>query len=235
MLVLVTRPRPQAEATAEALRELGHEALIDPVLTIRPRPLPSLDAADHQAVLLTSVRAAELVPASLRELPAFAVGAATAAAARAAGSISVHEGPGNGAQLAALIARTIDRDAGALLHLAGDEVRPGLAGILREAGFDYRRVTAYVAEPVGRLSADTLAALASGRCHGVLFFSPRSAALWAGLIEASGMSGMLGATAAFCLSAAVAEPLRPLPFSKLVVGPAPTEVDLLRCLAAPGG
>ena len=80
MRVLVTRPRPDAEAFAEALATRGHEALIEPLLEItlaEASALPlELDA--FQALLVTSangLRAFAALP-ERRALPAFPPGPA---------------------------------------------------------------------------------------------------------------------------------------------------------------
>ena len=93
MRALVTRPRTEAIALAEALALRGVTALLEPLLDIHYRDLdPSPDLAGVQALLCTSangVRAfARLSPE--RTLRLLAVGDATAARARAAGFGEVH-------------------------------------------------------------------------------------------------------------------------------------------------
>ena len=85
--IWITRAQPAADATAERVRALGHEALVAPLLAVRPLSGVEVDLSGIAALAFTSangVRAfADL--SGERSLRVFAVGAATAQAARAAG------------------------------------------------------------------------------------------------------------------------------------------------------
>src|SRR5437660_12684103 len=90
MAVLVTRPHPDSEISAEALRGRGFEVLLAPML--RFEPVAFLDDAevDYGAVIATSANALraiepQLAASRLTRLPLFAVGEHTASAARRCG------------------------------------------------------------------------------------------------------------------------------------------------------
>ncbi|QIL01577.1 uroporphyrinogen-III synthase [Sphingomonas sinipercae] len=86
--VVVLRPEPGATATCDAARRLGLDPIAIPLFAIEPLAWDAPDAASFDAVLLTSanaLRAAGDGLQSLRGLPAYAVGKATAEAARNAG------------------------------------------------------------------------------------------------------------------------------------------------------
>src|ERR1700680_2639797 len=100
MAVLVTRPHPDAEATASALRAKGLEVLLAPMLRFEPVAFHDDEDAGYGAVIVTSANALRgLAPhlqelhlrephtqaSRLLELPLFAVGEHTASAARRAG------------------------------------------------------------------------------------------------------------------------------------------------------
>jgi uroporphyrinogen-III synthase len=135
--VLVTRPQPQADATAQALLALGHEPILDPALVIERQAMPVVDAAAVAAVLLTSANAAASLTPALLARPIYAVGSATAEAARAAGGRDVRPGESDGAALAAQVITGVTDIKGVLLHLAAEETRPGLAEALQAAGRHY--------------------------------------------------------------------------------------------------
>lgn len=116
MHVLVTRPQPGAEDTAARLRTLGHAVTMAPLLHVKalswepPSTPPS-------AIMLTSAFAARLCDAGVfHTLPTFAVGSATARAARSAGFVDVRDGGGT-AQ--ALLNRVVAAGFADVLHLAG--------------------------------------------------------------------------------------------------------------------
>jgi len=233
LLVLVTRPRAQAEATAVALRALGHEPLLDPMLVIEPLPPPDLTGQENiAAVVLTSANAVPALPASLKDRPVFAVGPATAEAAKAAGCRDVRVGSDDGLALAGLVSRALPTWTGAVvLHLAAEEVREGLEAGLRNAGLSYQHIVAYRTVPSARLSPATSQALVDGRLGGALFFSPRTAAVFAAHVRAAGLAeGSRGAVAA-CLSRAVAAELRDLPWRAVRVAAARDQTALMALLA----
>lgn len=86
--VLVLRPEPGASATAGKARALGLTAQAVPLFDISPIAWSAPEAADFDGVLLTSANALRHAGdklAAYRGLPVYAVGEATAEAARQAG------------------------------------------------------------------------------------------------------------------------------------------------------
>ncbi len=176
--LLVLRPEPGASATARAARAMGLEAIVAPLFTVR-----ALDwhLPDHrpEAVLMTSANAARLAGpalASLLSLPLYAVGEATAAAARAAGFTRIATGKDG---VDAIVARAAADGVGHMLHLAGREHRTPAAGPLT---IEQRLV--YAADPVDRLPEQVARALPDVVA---LLHSPRAAILLAMLVEPNTM------------------------------------------------
>ena len=232
--VLVTRPEPQATATASLLRARGHVPYIAPVARIeRLAPvLPPADAVD--AIILTSANAAFALAAHV-DLPVFAVGEATARAARAEGATQVTVAEGDWRRLARLLAGPGGPPPGArLLHLAGAEVRGDLPGAARAAGFGFARRVVYAARAVDWLHPETVELLATGSLDAALFFSPAHATIWRRLIERAAVADRLFPLAAIALSEAVAEPLKALPWRRLAVAAAPEVARLIDRLEAIG-
>jgi uroporphyrinogen-III synthase len=231
--VLITRPRHRAESLAERLETLGHEVLIEPLLSIEPLHPGTIPLGGVQAILLTSANAAHAVPPEGRHLPVLAVGVATARAARAAGCTTVLEADGEATSLARLVLDRCAPGSGALLHLCGEQVREGLAEHLVAAGFEVRRQVAYRARAASALSAGLIDALHRERLDVVLLFSPRTARTFIGLLIAHGLSARLGKVQALCLSEAVAEPCRRLRFARIRAAARPVLDALLQQLDAP--
>lgn len=232
MRLLVTRPEPAARVLAERLEALGHETLVEPLLSIRPIEGARPDLSGVQAIVVTSANAVPALDPRARSLPVFAVGDATAEAARSAGCIQVVAGGGDASDLAALITRRLRPEDGALLHLAGTEVRPGLDQPLQAAGFALRRLAVYRACSARFLSPRTCAAFRERSLDAVLLFSPRTATTLARLIRLHGLDTTLRATEAICLSAAVAGGCSDLPWAAVRIAARPAEDALLRLLDA---
>jgi uroporphyrinogen-III synthase len=227
--VLITRPVAEAQALARLLEARAHAVSIEPLLSVEPLPV-ALELAGVQAIAVTSANASPALGAA-RHLPVFAVGAASAAAARAAGCAYVESAEGDAASLARLIAASCRPEDGAILHASGTEVRPGLAEALRAAGFRVRRQAVYRARPAQALSASTRGALREG-IDAVLLFSPRTALLFAELVMRHGLGRYMGCTDACCLSAAVAEPCRKLAWRRVRIAARPDQGALVELLEA---
>ena len=100
MVVLVTRPAPDNEATAQALRQRGFEPLLAPMLSFQALPFQLEQGREFRGLIITSSNALRAVAASpqlprLRDLPVFAVGARTAQAARELGFPNVRAAEGD--------------------------------------------------------------------------------------------------------------------------------------------
>ncbi len=225
--VLVTRPQPGADATADRLRALGIAAVVAPMLRVRARPLVQPPAV--QAVLVTSGQALpSLMAASVRG-PVLAVGDATAARARALGLAPVHSAAGDAADLAGLAGRLLERGGAPLLLACGRGQGGALAAALRADGFRVLRRVAYAAEPVRRLPPPAAAALEGGALRAALFLSAETArafgrALPAGLVPA------LATVEALAIGAAAAAALHGLPWRRVRVAARPTEDGVLALL-----
>ena len=147
MRILITRPEPDAAALGAALATKGIDSLIEPMLSIRPVAGATIELTDIQGLLFTSangIRAfASLTPAQsltpARQLPVFAVGDATAAAARTAGFETVSAADGDVTGLAEMVRRRVDPAAGGLLHIAGSAVAGDLSGTLEADGYRVER------------------------------------------------------------------------------------------------
>lgn len=234
MRLLVTRPEPDATREAETLVGLGHEPVRSPLLEIEfldDVPL-ALDGA--QAIVITSrnaLRALGTHPERDKAvaLPLFAVGEATAWAARQLGFTEVTIGPGTGAGLPPIICREVHPDNGPLVHIGAEKVAFDLKGALEEDGFTLRRVILYRSHPVETLSEPVVAGLKDGDIDGVLLLSPRTARAFARLVERYGLVTQAKGLVCYCLSKAIAEAVVPLGLTARVP-PFAREEDLIALL-----
>lgn len=225
MRVWVTRARPGAEATAARLQALGHAPLVDPVLEVRPLPL-RLDLTGVDALAFTSANGvrAYATLGGPTDRPAFAVGPATAEAARAAGFGEVAAAEGDVASLGRLIARA--RPA-CVLHLGPAEPAGDLVGDLARAGVKARAAALYETLPLRPEAA--LAAAAAGELEAVLVHSPKAARVLADLGLPPGRR-----PAAFAISSAAAAPLRAAGWTLALAAGRPDEAALLGLLPPAG-
>jgi uroporphyrinogen-III synthase len=235
--LLVTRPEPDAERTATALRERGHTVVVASLLHIEPVERAEIGPGPFAAILATSANAATAMVrhprlVQLRELPVFAVGERSAEAMRGAGFGDVTSANGGVGDLLQLVGDRIRRPA-PLLYLAGADRSGDLAGTLSARGFAISTVVVYRAVAAETLPAAAVMALADG-IDGVLHFSRRSAEAYAKVSQAAGLGDRaLKRPTHFCMSAQIAQPLMQAGAADIHVAPEPTEAALLALIPPP--
>lgn len=226
MRLLVTRPEPDNERTAEALRALGHEVLLAPLLRIEALANADLGQAPWAAILLTSANGARAVAqhprrGELLKLPVLAVGRSSAEAARAAGFTDVTSADGDARDLARLAAKRFAGASAPLLYLAGED----RSGEMAVAGLAVHTVVIYRAAQAVKFPDEVREALNRGTIDGVLHFSRRSVESYLECGRATGAVAV--APTHFCLSARAAEPLRRAGAAHIQVAAHPDEASLL--------
>lgn len=215
MRLLVTRPEPDALKLKALLEDAGHEATVEPLLSVSFEDPDPIDLESVQALIATSrnaLRALRSSPAlaQARHLPLFAVGKATATEARTMGFETVVTGAGTGAELVGHVVSALDPAAGLVLHLAGDTLAGNLRGELEGHGFRLEQPVVYRMVAARAFSDDAIEQLAMGEIEGVVLMSPRTAAVYAELVRKAGLTATIRPLPHFCLSAAVARRLEPL-------------------------
>jgi uroporphyrinogen-III synthase len=228
--LLVTRPEPDAERTAAALRQRGHSVVTAPLVRIEPRVDAPIENRHWAAILITSANAAAAIAMHQRKsavlaLPAFAVGDRSAEAMRAAGFADVISAGGAVADLSRLVVERIKPNA-TLLYLAGEQRAGDLAGDLQAKGFAVHTAIVYRAVTAATLPQDATDALTAG-LDGVLHFSRRSAEAYLSGARAAGALSTALAPAQFCLSEQIAVPLRHAGAVTIHVAPRPNEAALI--------
>ncbi|MEM7191804.1 MAG: uroporphyrinogen-III synthase, partial [Pseudomonadota bacterium] len=214
MRLLVTRPEPDATREAETLIALGHEPMRAPLLNIEFLENVPLGLDGAQAIVITSRNALRALgghPERDRavELPLFAVGEATAWAARQLGFTEVTIGPGTGAGLPPIIRTEIHAENGPLVHIGAEKVAFDLESALAESGITLRRTILYRSHPVEAFPQEVTADLKRGALDGVLLLSPRTARAFARLIKRGGLVNEARGLVCYCLSKAIAQSIVP--------------------------
>src|SRR5262245_42500319 len=237
MRLLGTRPEPDALKLRAVLEEHGHEATVQPLLSVSYQDTDPIDLDGVQALIATSrnaLRALKSHPlrARARKLPLFAVGKATAAEARALGFEVVVTGAGTAHELVAHIVSVAEPSAGLLMHLASDKLATDLKGDLELHGFRVVQPIVYRIRPATALSEDTIEQLAMGEIEGVILLSPQTASIYAALIAKHDLISAARGLVHFCLSQAVARPLQPLGIVRTEIAEAPRLEEVLALIDA---
>lgn len=228
--VLVTRPEPGASATAEQLRAMGYAPIIAPLLTVEPLPVLLPPAESLRAIVIASRQAVSVLPASHFQLPLFAVGDATAMAARQHGFTVVRSAAGDAAALAALVTASLPADGLPLLLAAGVDQGYLLAALLERAGFVVARQEVYAARPVAVLPEPARAMIAARNDGRVLLFSRETAFCLSRLVEHTDLAEGFATLDLAAISRPVAEAAGDLPWRTIRVAMQPTENAVLALL-----
>jgi len=229
MRLLLTRPRADSERLAAELAGRGVASLIEPMLSIRRSRRQAPPLASVQALIFTSRNGvgAWCRLSGRRDLTVFAVGDASAEAARSAGFRRILSAAGAVRDLVPLVAAQADPGAGELVHATGRDVAGDVAGDLAAMGFAVRTVILYRAVARTRLTERCRRALAQGRLDGVVFFSARTARIFAGLIRAQGTKKDCRPLTAYCMSRRAADAARALPFHRVLAAHHPTSAAMI--------
>ena len=227
--VVVTRPAPDGERTAEALRARGHDVVLAPLM--RVEPLAADLAGDFAAVIITSANAPRAITrdpraAALKSLPVYAVGKRSADAAREAGFTNVASADGDARVLLRFIG---SKPPGLLLYLAGENRAADLAGALGRIGNAVKTAVVYRAVN-NAFTAELVDALTRGQVDAVLHFSQRSAANYLAGAKAAGLFSQALSPSHFCMSGRIAKAIAAAGATSVHVAARPDENSMLELL-----
>ncbi|MER8424004.1 uroporphyrinogen-III synthase [Mesorhizobium sp. M1403] len=233
--VLVTRPEPGASRTARRLADAGFQPILLPLTETVALAVDAGAVADGAAaVAVTSANALRHAPkeviAALAGLPCHTVGRKTAEAARAAGFLSVSEGPGNAEALA-------DGFAGGyagqtIVYLCGRVRFPVFEERLQAAGFQVRAVETYDTVVLDYSDEAVLARLSAQPVEAVLLYSAKAATAMQALAGRPALRGLFQETRFFVLSRRIVAVLGDVAGERIRIAPEPSEDALLGLLQA---
>ena len=239
MRVLVTRPENRSGGTAAKLEELGHEAVSFPLFA----PVHDLIAAQsalttpHSAIAVTSteaVRGLEQLGVALAphlKTKVFAVGKATARAARAAGFSDVEASTGGGQELGELVAEYYRaRPLLPVLYLAGEKRMGRFEKVLAENGIECVVAETYRMEPIVYSLEEQQAMLVETKADAVFFYSREAANAFFDLDLFRVSREAIRKTLFLCLSRNIAEAVPEELQNSAVVSDNPDEDELIDLL-----
>ncbi|MDK2768339.1 MAG: uroporphyrinogen-III synthase [Sphingomonas sp.] len=217
----MTRTEPDNRSTATRLKALGHDVVSVPVLGVRPFSTEQPELLPD-AIVFTSMNGVRHHPirAEYKTLPVFAVGNATAGAARDAGYSDVRSASGDVRDLQRLILNDLAPPA-RIVHFGARETAGDLKGFLRRFGYLVERRIVYTAQAVAiRWLLQVRTELPS--IDGILVHSPRAAERVARVLAGTSWRGNV-----WCLSEACALRLTDVPGIQLHFTSRPDEAALI--------
>lgn len=210
MRIVVTRPEASGLKTANRLQALGHEPVLLPM--VRPVHLASVvSGALMLRPQILAVTSAEAIRAlkdhlpqhpAIADVPLFAVGAASARAAREAGFTNVVAGQNDGPALAALIAEAVKSRPihGEVTYFAGALREQGFERALLSLDVPFNTVEVYEMVDIVWQRNELDHALCTAHVDAVLLYSAHAARRFFTLCETQGVSTCLGGTRFIAIS-----------------------------------
>jgi uroporphyrinogen-III synthase len=231
MRLLVTRPEPEAQRTAEMLRQRGHQVSVAPLLRIEG-VAADLGTGPWDALVITSANSCRAVAkhpriAELVHRPVFTVGLHSAEVAREAGFVDVTASDGDVEELAQLLTEKFRGRDRRLLYFAGEDRTADLAASLAAHGIQVKTVVIYRAVKVMEFPPPVRAAMATGEIDGVLHFSRRTAESYLGGAVGAALLDRALAPFHYCMSAQVARPLLQAGATTVRIAERPNEASLV--------
>lgn len=230
MHVLVTRPEPDAQATAERLAALNITSSIAPVMTRQTLAANLPQAQGFAAIAITSTNALRALAdldalSALFHIPAFAVGDRTAHEARQLGFAEVTAADGHLDSLVTTIA--LARLSGPVFYPAGKHLSGDLARALAPHGLMVVTSPVYEMVAENRIDEDIAKSLAEEAFNAALVYSRRSAEIFAQLAAPLLSDEQKRRLPMICLSENVASALIDNHFSRILLADHPSEEAMM--------
>jgi uroporphyrinogen-III synthase len=235
MRFLLTRPAIESDALDKKLSELGHNVLIDPLMTIHNMPLNNCTLDQYQAIIFTSangVRSFHTQKGPLN-IPLFVVGDKTAVAAKKAGFTDVRSADGDVKKLALLLKKTLIAENGPLLYLSAAHISHDLEKLLNDTSFIIDRHITYEVKAAPSMNKKSIAALENGEVDFIPFYSKRSALIFIDMINKNNLQHCTSTITALALSPALEGALKALSWQAILTAENPRESDLFNLIALP--
>lgn len=230
-MILITRPKREAHITASLLADRGLKSIIDPLLEIHAKDQKN-SIKSPQLVIFTSINGVTFCPQEIviAQPDVYAVGDSTAQAAKEKGFKSVVSAKGDVEDLYQLILEKRHPHEGSIVHLSGEITIGNLVNRLKQQGYQAEQVKIYASREASSLSQQTIHALEQEIITSALFFSPRTASIFKGIITTNQMTHFLKNLSAFCISSSTADALKDHSWKSIKIAAHPHQNALLKLL-----
>lgn len=226
-LVLVTRPIEQAREFAAEIEKIGLSALIQPLLDIEDIPYSFQNIKKPDAILLTSIHG--LGQASLPEnwvdIPVFTVGLKTEEIASKAGLKNIYAGRTDISDVYTLIQKNLPIGSH-VLYLRGEHIKQDIPSALPD--FYIQEKITYSANEIDKIEDKVLHSF--DKIDVLTLFSPRTGKILMSLLEKYELRRHVKSIKLLCLSQAVLESAKELPWKSCYVADNPTPESMIETL-----
>lgn len=212
-MIVITRPKDQAIETAKEIENLGLQALVEPLLDVRPLPYEMPDLNAYQGIIFTSANSVKYYTGEY-DCPCFVVGEKTAERIKrtieAKPHLSgrdhlLHEAAKNVEDLQQRIENTIEDNALPLLYVRGVDIAIDLKQNLELKDIIVEDLIVYDASLIKQLSDEFVAGVKEQKITAITVFSKRTALNLVRLIERYKLQKQLSTINVLSISESVLE------------------------------
>lgn len=231
-MFLITRPQDQGQKTQKALQGIGIECILEPLMEIQPVDFSPPDMANLGAIVITSAQALKALDSLKIEktLPLYCVGHETSQELAQKGFQTIFMSPLGAQDLCSVIQKNQASQQGKILYLSGADISIPLDTILKDKGYDIKRVICYESLLRQELSGDVVKKIQQKQISGVLLYSKRTAEHFMQLIHDLGCVDALQNMDAYTLSHQILSPKSRQFFNRMMFPEIPQEADLMELI-----
>ncbi|MBN9412813.1 MAG: uroporphyrinogen-III synthase [Candidatus Paracaedimonas acanthamoebae] len=229
MKVLLTRPQYDSQKLAKDLQDYGIESHINPLLEIEQKHF-QYDPERAQAFVITSLNGLRSFATQNQErsLPLFVVGQESMNLASSFHFKKIIPGNGTALSLLPLIQTTCSPAEKEIACITGDYIHTDLILPLTELGFSAKQIIAYNTIECTSLDLQTQNFLKDKTISVVTFFSPRSAQIFAKLVE--NYKDLCQFLYGVCLSPEISNIVSEIKWRKLYTAASPSRQEIIEIL-----
>lgn len=217
--ILITRPQPNADKTAKAVKRIGYEPIIYPLLVLNPASHNIPDYSDYDAVIITSINTLSYIDFKHipESKPIFTLGHAIEQTLREKGYKNIS----SIAQKAKDIRLDPDKK---YVHLSGRDVQYEFDNMV------CKRVIVYEATMLSNLSEGILNDLKQDQINTITLYSARTAQCFKHLVNRYDLTRTLNKISVVCISQNVLNCINTLQWHSTYVAEEPNEKSMLSLL-----
>jgi uroporphyrinogen-III synthase len=222
--VLITREQESALHTANKLLAKGYGVVLNPLISIVYCDLEVVEKTQSDYMLITSFNAAKRVPDVYKDLSGIkliTVGEKSAEYLKSKG-VDVIYTAADAEDLMNDIVNVV-QDNASIDFVCGDHIASDLDVKLSNKGFQINKMIVYKS-----IAATTFKMSILKRIDTVLFYSPRTATIFAELVGEA--KRYLQYIDCICISQNVAQKIQEIGFKSVRVADGPTEDELIKCV-----
>ncbi len=230
--LLILRSKEDAKILASDLKNIGLNSSIFPIFElIELTPiLPRI--SDFSYIITSSKNGIRSIAKKFpdRDVCMYVVGEGSAEEAYLNGFTNIRVGNNNIIELCKKIKSDLSQKSTNLLYVCGVNQKYDVVKALSIHGHNVEKLVLYDLIPISCLSQGVLKKIENGIINGVIFFSPRSVAVFSELLKKTGKGKLTEQLRAFCISRDIAKEVNRLNWKMSYVSSTSSKNSLIELL-----